>query len=221
MNETAVLLKNFNWRMLLMRLLVNMLTLLITVLVIPEVYFVDRSLGAWMLMAVMLGVLNMLVKPIIQFLTLRFIFITGGLVLILINAVVLYLLSWLLPQLFEITSIFWAVVAGAALGLSSTFLENLFGLTTPIVSDKYPKIRQRVKDRQFYRMQAELSRIESQKTETARELPITQAVEVVTEPAALPVLAQIENPPVATAVTPPLADEFTTVSPNLGKEQEI
>lgn len=215
MNETAVLFRNFNWRMLLMRLLVNMLTLLITVLVIPKIYFVDRSLGAWLLMAVMLGFLNALVKPIVQFLTLRFIFITGGLVLFLINAVVLYLLSWLLPTLFEITSILWAVVAGAVLGLSSTFLENLFGLTSPIVSDKYPEIRQRVKDRQFHRVQAELSRIESQNPGAAPELLVATPIEMgrtmVDESLAVPVPKQEENRPLAeTAVVQPAIETLTT-----------
>lgn len=176
MNHKAQLLKNFNWRMLLMRLVVNMLALLFTVLVTPRVYFVDRGLGAWLLMAVTLGVLNTLIKPIIQFLTLRFIFITGGLILILINVLLLYLLSWLLPNQFGVDSLLWAIVAGVLLGLSSAFLENLLGLTPPIVSDKYPEIRQRVKDRQFYRVQTELSRIETQKTGAAPELAVTPAM---------------------------------------------
>jgi uncharacterized membrane protein YvlD (DUF360 family) len=57
--------------MLLMRVLVNILALLVPVLVVPIVYFVKCSLGSWILMAVILGVLNALIKPIIQFLTLH------------------------------------------------------------------------------------------------------------------------------------------------------
>jgi putative membrane protein len=196
LNHTAVLLKNFNWRMLLMRLVVNMLALLFTVLVTPKVFFVDRGLGAWLLMAVTLGILNTLIKPIIQFLTLRFIFITSGMVLILINAVLLYLLSWLLPDQFGVDSLLWAFVAGAVLGLTSAFLENLLGLTPPIVSDKYPEIRQRVKDRQLYRTQAELSRLEAQKSGAARELAVAKAL----------VMDRVAEP-LATAVAPPPHDQ--------------
>jgi putative membrane protein len=192
LNHTAVLLKNFNWRMLLMRLVVNMVALLFTVLVTPKVFFVDRGLGAWLLMAIVLGALNTLIKPIIQFLTLRFIFITGGLVLILINATLLYLLAWLLPNQFGVESLLWAIVAGAVLGLSSAFLENFLGLTPPIVSDKYPEIRQRVKDRQLYRTQAELSRLEAQKSGAARELAVAKAL----------VMDRVAEP-LATAVAPP------------------
>lgn len=183
MRDKTLFVNNFNWRMLLMRVLVNMLALLVTVLVVPNVYFVNRSLGSWILMAVILGVLNTLIKPIIQFLTLRFIFITVGLVLIIINTIILYLLAWLLPSLFAVASLFWAIIAGAVLGLSSSFLENLLGLTPPIVSDKYPEIRQQVKDRQFYRMQAELSKIGVQKGGTARELAAARTIVVDTNPA--------------------------------------
>jgi putative membrane protein len=196
LNHTAVLLKNFNWRMLLMRLVVNMVALLFTVLVTPKVFFVDRGLGAWLLMAIVLGALNTLIKPIIQFLTLRFIFITGGLVLILINATLLYLLAWLLPNQFGVESLLWAIVAGAVLGLSSAFLENFLGLTPPIVSDKYPEIRQRVKDRQLYRTQAELSRLEAQKSGAARELAVAKAL----------VMDRVAEP-LATAVAPPSHDQ--------------
>ncbi len=183
MRDKTLFVNNFNWRMLLMRVLVNMLALLMTVLIVPKVYFVDRSLGSWILMSVGLGVLNALIKPIIQFLTLRFIFITAGSVLIIINSIMLYLLAWLLPNQFAVASLLWAIVAGAVLGLSSTFLENLLGLTPPIVSDKYPEIRQRVKDRQFYRMQAELSNIGVQKGGTARELAAARTIVVDTNPA--------------------------------------
>lgn len=183
MRDKALLIKNFNWRMLLMRILVNMLALLVTVLIVPNVYFVDRSLSAWIVMAVGLGVLNALIKPIIQFLTLRFIFITVGLVLIIINSIILYMLAWLLPNQFAVASLLWAIVAGAVLGLSSAFLENLLGLTPPIVSDKYPEIRQRVKDRQFYKVQAELSRIESRSAGTSRELAAAKAIVVDANPA--------------------------------------
>lgn len=183
MRDKTLFVNNFNWRMLLMRVLVNMLALLMTVLIVPKVYFVDRSLGSWILMSVGLGVLNALVKPIIQFLTLRFIFITAGSVLIIINSIMLYLLAWLLPNQFAVASLLWAIVAGAVLGLSSTFLENLLGLTPPIVSDKYPEIRQRVKDRQFYRMQAELSKIDAQKMGPERELAAAKAIVVDTNSA--------------------------------------
>lgn len=166
-----------------MRILVYMIALLFTVLVTPKVSFLNRSLLAWFLMAIGLGLITALVKPTIQFLTLRFIFATGGLVLVVINTVLLYLLQWLLPNHFTVTNLFWAAVGGVAFGLSSAFLENLLGLTPPIVSEKYPEIRQRVKDRRFYQMQNELSRIDAVKTGSAKQLAAVKTMVVESNPA--------------------------------------
>ena len=73
-----------------MRILVNALALAITAAVTPKIYFVDKSVWSWLLMALMLGVLNALLKPLLQFLTLQFIFVTYGLVIVLVNALILF-----------------------------------------------------------------------------------------------------------------------------------
>ncbi len=169
MDATSRLKKSFNWRMLLMRILVNMVALAVTALVVPKIYFVNNSVLAWISMALGLGILNALIKPVIQFLTLRFIFVTAGLVLVLINTVMLFLLSWLMPEQLAVDSIIWAAVGGLVLGIVTALLENLLGLSPPIVSEKYPEVRQRVKDRQFYRTTAEQTRIEA----ISRILPST------------------------------------------------
>ena len=151
MNRHLRLKHSFNWRMMLMRILVNMLALSFTALVVPQIYFVSRSLLAWLALAVGLGILNAVIKPVVQFLALRFIFVTVGLVLVVINAIILYMLSWLMPDQFAVDSLLWAVVGGLVLGLVSAFLENLLGLSPPIVSEKYPELRRRVQDRRFHR----------------------------------------------------------------------
>jgi putative membrane protein len=161
MNAKTRLRQSFNWRMLLMRVVVNMLALAFTALVVPKIFFVEQSLLAWVIMGAALGILNAVVKPIIQFLTLRFIFVTIGLVLVVINAAMLYLLSWLMPDQFAVDSLLWAVVGGFVLGIVNAFLENLLGLSPPIVSEKYPAIRQRVQDKQFHRTASERARIET------------------------------------------------------------
>jgi putative membrane protein len=151
--------------MLLMRTVVNALSLLITVALVPNIYFIDRSIGLWLFLAIILGILNALVKPIIQFLTLRFIFATYGLVLALINGVLLLLLELLFPSLFAINGlIFWPLVGGLVIGISSAVLENLLGLTPPIVSEKYPEVRQRIKDRETGAIEAYITQTAIEKT---------------------------------------------------------
>ena len=177
MNRLRLWRRNFNPRMFVARILVNMLTLLFTVAVLPNIYFVDRRVIDWIILSLVLGLLNAFVKPIIAFLTLRFIFATAGLVLALINAIILWLLSRLLPNLLQIDTLFAALLGGLLLGLSTAFLEALFGLNPPIVSEKYPELRERIKDRQFYRSRMVPARIAAKSLPSAGELATTDELE--------------------------------------------
>jgi len=159
MQRIAMWRRQFNWRMLLMRIVVNALALLITAGLVPNIYFENRSLLAWIILALALGVLNAFIKPIIQFATLRFIFATYGLVLVLINTVLLLLMAWLFSDHFEVTSAFWALVGGAVIGVTSAVLENLLGITPPIVSEKYPELRARIKARETNSTEALITQI--------------------------------------------------------------
>ena len=140
------ILRQFNWRFLLVRFLVNAIAVAITAAVTPKIYFVDRSIASWLLITVMLGVLNALLKPILQFLTLRFIFVTYGLVIVLVNTLILLLLSYLFPARFAVDNLWWALLGGLVLGLLSSFLESLLGLTMPIVPDEPPELRRQLEE---------------------------------------------------------------------------
>jgi putative membrane protein len=140
------ILRQFNWRFLLVRFLVNAIAVAITAAVTPKIYFVDRSVWSWLLITAMLGVLNALLKPILQFLTLQFIFVTYGLVVVLVNTLILLLLSLLFPARFAVDNLWWALLGGLVLGLLSSFLESLLGLTMPIVPDEPPELRRRLED---------------------------------------------------------------------------
>lgn len=133
--------KQFNPRFLLVRILVNAVVLFAVVLTPIKI---ERSLLNWLFLALMLGVLNAILRPILQFLTLSLVFVTYGIVLILINAVLLLILEWLFPARITIPSLFWALAGGAILGMTSSFLENLLGLTTPIVPESEAELRQRL-----------------------------------------------------------------------------
>jgi putative membrane protein len=182
MNRIRLWKQNFNWRMLVVRILVSMLSLLITVAILPNIYFVDRRVIVWIVLSLVLGLLNAFVKPIIAFLTLRFIFATGGLVLALINAIILWLLTWLFPTLLRVDTVLAALLGGLVLGLSAAFLEALLGANPPIVSERYPEIRERIKDRQFYRTRIVPKRLEAASQLSAGEL----ATENESQPVALP-----------------------------------
>jgi hypothetical protein len=81
----------------------------------------------------MFGVLNALVKPIFQFLTLRLLFASYGLVVVIINALMLILLGRFFPRTLAVNGIVPALLGGALVGIVSSFLENLLGINPPFM----------------------------------------------------------------------------------------
>jgi hypothetical protein len=70
------------------------------------------------------------------------------------------------------------------IGIVSAFLESLLGLSPPIVSEKYPEVRQRIKDRETSSMQAFITEatvektLEPQQTEQPGSSPAQDAAAV-------------------------------------------
>ena len=141
----SVLAAQFKWRVLLVRWLVHALVLLAVALLVPKIYFTDRRVWVWLMVAAGFGVLNSLVRPLLQALMLQLFFASLGLVVALINALMLFLLSWTFPNRFAVDSILWALVGGILIALLGSFLEGLFGLTRPIVPESEAELRQRLK----------------------------------------------------------------------------
>ena len=117
----------------LMRIVIYAISLIVIALLIPDIYFAEKSISILLIASIALGILSAIVKPLIQFLTFQIIFASYGIVIVLINALLLWLLSALFPQWFQVTGFFWALVGGALLGVVTSFLEALFGLSIPIV----------------------------------------------------------------------------------------
>ena len=138
--------KEFNWRVALMRVVINAAVLALTALILPNIYFVEVTVWNILFISIALGVLNAFIKPIIQFLTLSFIFTTYGLVVVLINAIILILLSWLFPDRFVVDSILAALIGGALIGILGSFFESLLGISPPIIPDKAVEFRKRPVD---------------------------------------------------------------------------
>src|SRR5438552_659895 len=101
---------------LLLRWLLNTIALFIVATVVPGFHY--RSLVTLAIAALILGLLNAIVRPILFLLTLPITIVTLGLFLIVLNALMLELTAWLVSG-FRIDSFGWACVGAIVLGLIS------------------------------------------------------------------------------------------------------
>ena len=106
----------------LLKLLLNFFTLLIVSYLVPGFYF--EGIWATVVTAVVFGVVNTFVKPVLQILFLPLSIVTLGITAFLINVVLLWGVSFVVPG-FEITNFMTAVIASIVLTLVSILLNKL------------------------------------------------------------------------------------------------
>lgn len=107
---------------LLIRLVANALAILAAAYIVPGI---EVAGGLSLLAAALvLGLVNAVVRPILLFLTLPFTLVTLGLFIFLLNAFCLWLTSWLVKG-FEVHG-FWAAVLGALVVSVVSWLVNVF-----------------------------------------------------------------------------------------------
>ncbi len=106
----------------LIRLTANALAILAAAYIVPGI---DVAGGLSLLSAALvLGLINAVVRPILLFLTLPFTLVTLGLFIFLLNAFCLWLTSWLVKG-FDVHG-FWAAVIGALIVSVVSWLVNVF-----------------------------------------------------------------------------------------------
>ena len=128
---------HFRVRPVLMRWLVCAISLALTAIIVPHVFFMgsdtlDKVL-AWLVVSAVFGLLIAFVKPLVQLLLLPLIFVSFGLVLVVINTIVIWLLAVLFPSWFQVDHILWALIAGLVSGVLVAVFENVLGITPPII----------------------------------------------------------------------------------------
>ncbi len=107
---------------LLIALLVNALALIITSKIVPGIEVTSISVA--IIAAIVIGLMNTFIKPILVILTLPINILTLGLFTFIINAVVLYLASLVVPG-FGVSGALAAILGAIVLAVVSTILSTL------------------------------------------------------------------------------------------------
>jgi putative membrane protein len=107
---------------LLLHLLVSTIAVFASAYILPGVS-VD-SLTAAFVVAIVLGIINMLLKPILVILTLPITIITLGLFYLVINAFLILLVAAIVPG-FHVNGFWWALLYSLVLSLVGSVLHSL------------------------------------------------------------------------------------------------
>ncbi len=102
--------------------ILNAIALLIVAYVLPGIQV--ASFGAALIAAVVLGLLNTLVKPVLVLLTLPITVVTLGLFLLVLNALVFWLAGSIWKG-FQVNGFWWAVGGAIVFSLVSSLLSGL------------------------------------------------------------------------------------------------
>ena len=109
--------------------LVNAIALAVAVWLLDGINVVGEN--TWLtlaLMAIVFGLVNALIRPLVKFLTCLINVITLGLFALVINALMLMLSGWIAQQLnigFEVKNFWWALLGALIISVVS-FVLNLF-----------------------------------------------------------------------------------------------
>jgi putative membrane protein len=116
-------------RHILIRLLINAVALFAAVKLIPGMHFTG-GIGQLLIVAFVFGLVNAVVRPILTLLSCPLIVVTLGLFLLVINAVMLWLTSWLSTRFalgFQVDGFLPALLGGLVIGVVSTVLTLFVG----------------------------------------------------------------------------------------------
>lgn len=112
---------NMNW---LIRLLLNGLAVVLTAYILPGVSVEDY--GTALIVALILAVVNILVKPILVILTIPITIVTLGLFLLVINAAIILFVDNLVSG-FTVRGFWWALLFSLILSIFNSLFNDLAG----------------------------------------------------------------------------------------------
>jgi putative membrane protein len=101
---------------LLIRFIVTAIAVAVAVYVVPGIDVGDSAAKAVVLTAIILGLVNAFIRPIMKLLSLPLIAMTLGLFIFVVNAICFYLAAWISRTIFDVRFNFdsiWAVLLGA------------------------------------------------------------------------------------------------------------
>lgn len=111
-----------------LRVIINAVAIAIVAQLVPGIRLVNDTLGTLLIIGLVFGVVNAIVKPILILLTCPAVIITLGLFILIINGLMLRLTASLLPDRLQIDGLWPAILGGIIMSIISMLLEGVLGV---------------------------------------------------------------------------------------------
>ncbi len=120
----------------LVKIVINGLALWLAAVIVPGIHIgeqgdTSRTISTVLVVAIIFGIVNAILKPILTVLSLPFIVVTLGLFLLVVNAILLQLTSWISGNLdlaFHVDHFWWDAIFGA---LIITVVASILNAVVP------------------------------------------------------------------------------------------
>ena len=116
----------------LIRLVVSAVAIAMTALLAPGITVARDKPAVFLLLGLVFGLLNAFLRPLVLLFTGRLVIVTMGGFVLVVNALLLLVLGWLMPNWIQIDGLLAALWGGILMALVTTVLEAILGLTQPI-----------------------------------------------------------------------------------------
>ncbi len=112
----------------LLRLVVNGIAIAVVAALLPGIHVVNNDLGTLAVLALIFGLVNAIVRPVVMVLSCPFIILTLGILIPVINGLMLMLTAWIAGDRMQVDGLGWAILGGLIMGLVVLILESALGL---------------------------------------------------------------------------------------------
>lgn len=111
------------------RVLINAVAIAVTAILIPNIQVLDNDISTLLLIGLIFGIVNSLLKPILILLTCPAVLLSLGLFILVINGLLLLITDALAGDRLVIEGGIWtAILGGMVMGIASMFLESVLRL---------------------------------------------------------------------------------------------
>ncbi len=113
---------------LLLRIIVNAVAIVVTAAILPGITVLNDDIGTFLLLGLVFGLVNAVIKPLVTLLTCPLVILTLGLFIFVINGLMLLITAALLPDRLAVDGLGWAILGGIVMALVGLALDSLLGL---------------------------------------------------------------------------------------------